>query len=45
MFGGGDTSVFSSTRVRLWDRLEAYGAGVGTRMGRCKDGSGRVVGG
>jgi len=40
MFGA-DTRVCSTTRVRLWDRLEAYGVGGGTTMGRCKGVSGR----
>ena len=35
MFGA-DTCVFSTTRVRLWDRLEAYGAGGTTSRGRCQ---------
>ncbi len=33
MFGA-DTCVCSTTRVRLRDRLEAYGAGEGTSTGR-----------
>ena len=35
MFGA-DSRVCSTTRVRLWDRLEACGVGGTTSTGRCK---------
>ena len=33
---GADTCICSATRVRLWDRLEAYGVGGRTARGRCQ---------
>ena len=42
---GADTCICRLTRVRLWDRLKAYGVGVKTTTDRCKGVLLRVGGG